>query len=183
MEDVDKLSVKINLIGKDFRIEPYFEVHWGNMQYLYFIRSLYLQTFFEIARRKPELVRYLSRMIASIKHTHPRLIQSMILSVKHPTFDPNFIFSLDVRAISFLDEDEGTGPQNSSQSLFLFEWIHKIQTSPPNDRLQLLKKVFGGFHWDEHWHDLLLIGAKWAIPLPATRKPRSHEALSNPNYL
>lgn len=26
VEDVDKLSEKINLVGKDFRIEPYFEV-------------------------------------------------------------------------------------------------------------------------------------------------------------
>jgi hypothetical protein len=62
--DVDALSEKINTAGKDFKLAQYFEM------------------FFEIARKKNELIRYIARMMACIRHTQPLLIQNMISSVR-----------------------------------------------------------------------------------------------------
>ena len=38
--------------------------------------------FFEVARSKNELVKFIARLLACIKHTHPTLIQNMIGSVR-----------------------------------------------------------------------------------------------------
>lgn len=37
--------------------------------------------FFEVARSKSELIKYIARMMACIKRTHPTMIQKMISSV------------------------------------------------------------------------------------------------------
>lgn len=102
--DVDALSEKINAAGKDFKFGKHFEM------------------FFEVARKKTELIKYIARMMACIRHTHTVIIQNMIESVlKKISSFYCLHYYLDVWTVPLLDHCKRADTQNSSKNLYIFE--------------------------------------------------------------